>query len=53
MWKLFKKRKSGDNHVLPPPYFFTYEEVERMNNEPGSYQFKGDDDGKETETDGH
>ena len=39
--------------IQPRPIFFSAEEVEQMNKEPGSYQFKGDDDGKETETDGH
>ena len=39
--------------IQPRPIFFSAEEVERMNKEEGSYQFKGDDDGKEIETDGH
>ena len=34
----------------PRPIFFSEEEIERMNRQEGSYQFKGGCDGEETET---
>lgn len=33
----------------PRPVFFSPEDIERMNRQEGSYQFKGGSDGKETE----
>jgi len=35
----------------PRPIFFSEEEVERMNRQEGSYQFKGGQDGEEIKTD--
>ena len=35
----------------PRPIFFSEEEVERMNKQEGSYQFKGGQNGKEIKTD--
>ena len=35
----------------PRPIFFSEEEVERMNRQEGSYQFKGGQNGEEIETD--
>ena len=37
----------------PRPIFFSEEDVERMNRQEGSYQYKGGHDGKEIKTDGH
>lgn len=36
---------------LHHPVFFTPEEIKRMSKTEGSYQYKGDNDGKKTDTD--
>lgn len=35
----------------PRPFFFSAEEIKKMNKTEGSYQFKGDKDAKKTDTD--
>lgn len=34
----------------PHPVFFTEEEIERMSKTEGSYQYKGDSDGEESDS---
>ena len=34
----------------PAPFFFTAEQIERMSKQEGSYQYKGEKDGKKTDS---